>query len=240
MIFPEKLYTLKNDSTVHLWLIDLRKSFDFDMSVFQEEELRRADRYKFLETRSTFLTCRYALKKLLAWYLKENPQNIKFTYNEHGKPYLDKDFLPTPFQFNVTHSGKMGCIAISTTSKLGVDVEEIASNDLLQNQDIFMSLNEMKNLESLEEDKEIALLHSWTQKEAYLKALGTGFDLPPTTIESYISSSPNLINKRIENYKINSFTYNSNIISICADKDITIEFYNFHSLRPKESLFEKN
>ena len=239
MKFFEEFHPLQDESVVHIWIIDLKKPISVDMSIFHSEELIRAENYKLKKPKEIFLSSRYALRMLLARYLKRDPKQINFFYNKNGKPYLQSDTVAPCFQFNVTHCGNMACIAFAKKGEVGVDVEQVSFTNLLDSQDIFMNNNEMECLKEINKGKELALYHVWTQKEAYLKAIGTGFVNSPTLIDSYVTPVVNLKNMNIKNHKVNSFLLDSNIIALCTNTDVEVEFYHFDRLNLIESVYQK-
>ncbi len=95
--------------------------------------------------------------------------NLKFT--ELERPYFDNYI-----DFNISHSGEYVICVISLTNKIGVDVEEI--------QDI--SIEDFENNFSSKEWEDIMNANNklysfytyWTKKEAFLKAIGMGLNIP--------------------------------------------------------------
>ena len=94
--------------------------------------------------------------------------NLKYT--EYKRPFFD-DLI----DFNISHSGEYIICAISTTNKVGVDVEKMKD----------IPINNFKNIFSDEEwnnvstDKSLRSFYTyWTKKEAFLKAIGTGMNIP--------------------------------------------------------------
>lgn len=87
------------------------------------------------------------------------------------RPYFD-DLI----DFNISHSGEYIVCAISKTNRVGIDVEEIKDIPILD----FESQFSTHELEKILEDKNSlhAFYTLWTQKEAFLKALGTGLYVP--------------------------------------------------------------
>ena len=113
-------------------------------------------------------------KALLIEGLNEyNHSNISLTdlnYTAFQKPYFANGI-----HFNISHSGNYIVCAISTT-EVGIDVEEIKD----------IPLSDFKELFSPEELKLIfkdpykygPFYTLWTQKEAFLKAIGVGLNMP--------------------------------------------------------------
>ena len=88
---------------------------------------------------------------------------------------LDKPYFNDSIDFNISHSGEYVICAISLTNKIGIDVEEIKSipyEDFTNN----FSLKEWGEI--LKTDGFNGFYKYWTQKEAFLKAIGMGLNIP--------------------------------------------------------------
>ena len=87
-----------------------------------EEELVRAERFRFPFLRRRFVAGRGALRAILAEYLSVEPQKLTFSYSAYGKPSL----LNTScnIQFNVSHSNDLMVAAICREWPIGVDIEK--------------------------------------------------------------------------------------------------------------------
>ena len=64
-----------------------------------------------------------ALRRVLAVYLEEEPERIRLTEGEHGKPRLAGP--PGRLRFNLSHSGEVALVAVSGEFEVGADVERI-------------------------------------------------------------------------------------------------------------------
>ncbi|MFF3151483.1 4'-phosphopantetheinyl transferase family protein, partial [Streptomyces sp. NPDC057927] len=73
---------------VHIWLVDLEREFKYSNEIFSIEERNRADKFHNEESKNIFLTCRFALRKLLGIYLNIEPSKLSFSFNCYGKPDL--------------------------------------------------------------------------------------------------------------------------------------------------------
>ncbi len=102
--------------------------------------------------------------------------NIKYT--KFKKPYFD--YL---IDFNISHAGEYVVCAISKTSTVGIDVEEIKDIPLIEFQENF-SKQEWLNI-CEDDDKLRAFYKQWTKKEAFLKAIGMGLNIPLNQISIY-------------------------------------------------------
>ncbi len=93
---------------------------------------------------------------------------LKFT--KYKRPYFDDRI-----DFNISHSGKYILCGISVDQKVGLDIEEIKSIQLKDFNTQF-SEKELKSIGS-SADKMYAFYNLWTQKESFLKAIGTGLQV---------------------------------------------------------------
>ena len=139
------------------------------------EERERAGRFRFAEHRRHYIACRGMLREVLASYLDVFPSQVKFEYNEYGKPTL----RGTDVRFNVSHSAGRAMFAVTRGREVGVDVEFVDER-FVQEQipERFFSPREVETLRSLPADQQTdAFFRCWTRKEAYIKARGLGLAL---------------------------------------------------------------
>ena len=95
--------------------------------------------------------------------------DLKFT--SFQKPYFDK-----PIHFNISHSGEYAICAVSKTNKVGIDIEEIKDIPLIDFDNEF-SKKELEEIYNAENPLQLFYTY-WTQKEAFLKAIGSGLNVP--------------------------------------------------------------
>ena len=92
--------------------------------------------------------------------------------DENGKPHTEG------IEFSLSHSGRYVAFAVSD-SPVGVDIERTGRIAGIAERVMTPSeYDEMIGTVS-EDDREDVLCRMWTAKESYMKALGTGFRLPP-------------------------------------------------------------
>jgi 4'-phosphopantetheinyl transferase len=152
------------------------------IELLSDEERARADRFRVDEPRRQFIICRATLRQLLGKIGGVRPQAVLFQYGSHGKPELLSHELNSSFQqieFNVSHSGTIGLIAISVGATIGVDVEVFSpAVKFLQLAERFFAPLETAELKSLKPEKQVnGFYRGWTCKEAYIKARGDGLSL---------------------------------------------------------------
>ena len=149
-------------------------------ALLSTDELARADRYVFDESRRRFIVCRGVLRQLLGGCLERKPASLEFHYGPYGKPMLgsaDKESIGLPsLEFSVSHSVNWALIAVTRRRRVGVDIEchdnKTPIHELARR---FFSAGEAAELASLAEpDQRAGFFRGWTSKEAYLKATGLG------------------------------------------------------------------
>lgn len=173
---PTKL-TLRNHE-VHLWcsLLPISKEviaiLENNLSI---DELQRLSKLHLPADKMRFIVGRGGLKQLLARYLNVDPTKMCFNYTSCDKPYLKG----TPLHFNLSHSGNYILYAIAN-SAIGIDIEYCDSTlDFLTLAKEFCSELEWHTLSMLAPaERSTTFYRYWTQKEAFVKAIGTGLNFP--------------------------------------------------------------
>ncbi len=158
---------------VDIWTCDITDAPALEpqfIPLLSPDELARADRFALPSLRASFISTRGLTRRILANYLSCSAHEITFQYGEFGKPYLAAP------HFNVAHSGSMLCVAVSSASELGVDIEKIKPmRDALSIASRFFSPTESARLHALPPSQQAeAFFQCWTRKEAFVKATGQG------------------------------------------------------------------
>lgn len=96
----------------------------------------------------------------------------KLRYTNYQKPYFEN----SDFNFNISHSGKYVVCAGTDQSKLGVDIEEIKSINILDFKEQFHTEEWAQIKDS--GNNLAAFYEFWTMKEAIIKADGKGLSIP--------------------------------------------------------------
>jgi 4'-phosphopantetheinyl transferase len=149
-------------------------------AVLSSDETARANRFHFERDRSAFIATRGILRQLLGKYLNDRPSKVQFCYHPKGKPFLAPSARPAPIEFNVSHSHGLALLAFSLGSPVGIDVElirsDVASEQLAER---YFAPEEVAELRSLPfAHRPEGFFRGWTRKEAYIKALGDGLQIP--------------------------------------------------------------
>lgn len=158
------------------------------MAYLDGPERSRWQGYRLAGPRRRFALCRAALRAVLCGQLGCENRQLSFAATGHGKPFALVDGTPAAIEFNVSHGGGHGLIALAPAGRLGVDVEErLPRGDLDGLIGSVLGPGERGELATAGEGRKLhQFYHLWTMKEALLKALGTGisldmagFEVPP-------------------------------------------------------------
>ena len=141
-----------------------------------KKEQARRNRFVHARPRREFGLCRAALRAILCNRLDCGNDEITFKTSEYGKPFALVHGIPACIHFNISHSGRHGLIALASTGRIGVDIEErILRLDLDGEIQTVLTPNERAELASVAGEQKVHLFFRlWTMKEALIKALGTG------------------------------------------------------------------
>jgi 4'-phosphopantetheinyl transferase len=182
---------------IHVWSVDLnldRDRIDEFGQFLTPQESQRAAKFINPTHGDRWIVARGYLRQILSQYLNCNPAQIGFRLGEQGKPAVEGSQI----QFNLSHSHDRAVYGISAKFPIGIDLEYIHPLPAADLVDRFFSPAEQAIFHSLPIDsQQAAFFHAWTQKEAYLKACGTGLSTPldrievsidPTTPAAIISS----------------------------------------------------
>lgn len=96
--------------------------------------------------------------------------------NNFGKPYFDN----YPF-FNLSHSGEIVILIKSSIAKVGIDIEKNVTINIHDFKSIF-TVGEYSIIKS-SQDPVDTFYNYWTQKEAIVKCVGKGLNLPLSSFE---------------------------------------------------------
>jgi 4'-phosphopantetheinyl transferase len=141
-----------------------------------QDEQERADKLKVELKRKQFVITRGILRKLLSKCFGKDAKEIKISYGQHGKPFIEDKLNDKSVEFNISHSDDYGLIAITLDNKIGVDIEKL--NPVIDYQSLsnrFFSDKEKEELSSLDKELQLdAFYRIWVRKESFIKATGKG------------------------------------------------------------------
>lgn len=156
---------------VHVWRVrfgDVPTGIDW----LSPEERHRAERLAE-PARTRFLTARNALRSRLAAYLDRDPASFDFSYGDTGKPALRP---PCGLHFSIAHSADVALLAFARSVPVGIDLERL--RPVPRRARIaprVMAAASARALAALpEQQRDDAFIWAWTQREAYVKAIGGG------------------------------------------------------------------
>ncbi len=129
----------------------------------------------------------------------------QLSYSEYQRPYFKSA------DFNISHSGAFIICAISKTNRVGIDIEEI--NDIPTAD--FTAEFSATEMAAISDDKSLRYFYSlWTQKEAFLKAIGKGLQVPL----NQVSVKENKIRWENEDWFLHEIKLDAGYVShLCID-----------------------
>ncbi|SDR40758.1 4'-phosphopantetheinyl transferase [Paraburkholderia fungorum] len=163
-------------SDISLWRVDLAFHVSLDEDAFSslsDDERVRARKYLRHEDTLRFATVRVALREQLARRLGIAPHAVRFTHDADRRPRLaDSNHV----DFNVSHAGSYGLIAMSPVRRVGVDIEHRrAQFDWRSVAPLTLDPAEKAWIEGLEiAQQNVAFYDAWVAKEALVKTTGVG------------------------------------------------------------------
>jgi 4'-phosphopantetheinyl transferase len=153
---------------------DLLPYLDALTTVLSTDERERTSRFHFDQDRKRFILCRAWLRCILGELLEIPPQAVAFRLGSHGKPAVDG-----PWEFNLSHSGMWALCAAVRGLPVGADIEVL--RELADAADLakrFFAPTEARMVHA-SNPRAHAFFTVWTRKEAFVKAVGTGFYTDP-------------------------------------------------------------
>ncbi len=169
---------------VHIWHLDIDLlAPETYFSTLSPEEREHVKRFHFKRDRVRFGVCRSTLRRIVGGYLDAPPESLEFAFSAQGKPTLKES--PAPLEFNVSHSRHIALIALTKGNSVGVDIEAIRYDfSVVDIAGEVFSPRELKRFYTMPSDAQrVKFFETWAAKEAYLKAIGAGLSLSPTSID---------------------------------------------------------
>lgn len=110
------------------------------------------------------------LRRLLADVLNCRPDQFEFVRQEHGKPALPQREV----EFNLSHSEGYAVLAIQPAHPVGVDIEDTRRGvNWASLAPRYFAPSEAERVLHAEHPQQV-FFQTWTAKEAYIKAIGSG------------------------------------------------------------------
>lgn len=221
---------------IQLFIADVNQfgPVKYSLPFLDPEEKKRFMAFKDEHARALFTHGRHMMKTLLGGRLDREPQDIKFSYSDHGKPFLPQQLN---MHFNLAHSGDILCFGLATVP-LGVDIEKHKPIEFLDVARTVYNPDEVDKLTNIQTIERAELFFSyWTRKEAFIKCQGSGFSFPIALTKVDIRSEKVKLDIPIaagsqwdHPYTIRSFTpragYSGAIVVRAQSCDILIESWS--------------
>jgi 4'-phosphopantetheinyl transferase len=168
---------------VHVWIASLGQPADLIaklLPLLSRDECQRAERFHRPTDRQRFIAGRVILRKIISAYLALAPDEVRFVYNEYGKPFISGDQNRGALSFNLSHSNGVALYAVARKRRVGVDVEYMREDfATLEVAERFFSKDEFEALKAAPVDRRTeAFFNCWSRKESYIKAIGMGVSYP--------------------------------------------------------------
>jgi 4'-phosphopantetheinyl transferase len=156
-----------------VWALDVEPARQARLAEWlSPDESARAGRFATERLRGRWTVARAGMRGVLAAEAGLSPEALRFTYNENGKPSLP-DWREGAW-FNLSHSNDLAVLAVCE-AQVGADIERIGAPHEDVAQRFFSSVEAAAFLATPEAERAAAFYRCWTAKEAFLKAVGTGF-----------------------------------------------------------------
>ncbi len=159
---------------IHLWQFVLSDEQQASESWLDQDEVIRFRNFSGPVQARRYLVSRCVLRQILAGYLGVSPEKMNFDLQQGGKPFIASP--DCDLQFNLTHTGDVGLLAVSRGMAVGVDIEQIRPMKLKHAiaRRIFKS-TEVKSLADVTKDEQDEYFFQlWTSMEARQKCRGSG------------------------------------------------------------------
>lgn len=142
------------------------------LSLLDDYEKTRFERYAFDHLKWTFATTRWIVKTHLAEKLNCPPKSISFSYTDNGKPYLEEN---SDIYFSLSHTISGIAVALSNRD-VGVDLEmHQRRGDPWKEAGNFLNLDIERKINTAltEKEKMHCFTRYWTALEALVKLKGS-------------------------------------------------------------------
>jgi len=123
------------------------------------------------------------VRTVIARYTDVAPEDLRFEADAFGRPRLASPRVDA-IAFSLTHTAGLVACVVARDCACGIDAEAFdRRGDFALIASRVLSDSERRAWEALpERERREAFLRSWTLKEAYLKARGTGFHVSPRKV----------------------------------------------------------
>ncbi|MEK3889661.1 4'-phosphopantetheinyl transferase family protein [Bacillus sp. FSL K6-3431] len=153
------------------------KCIEMKLKELPNNERQRILRFHKLEDQQRTLFASLFIRKRLRILLPLPVHDLSIKRDQNGRPYLE-NFYGWEGDFNLSHSGEWIISGVTTTGRIGVDVEEVRPIDLSISK-LCLTQEEIDHLQNTPPERQLSFFFSiWTLKEAFVKAIGQGLLFP--------------------------------------------------------------
>lgn len=161
--------------------------------ILQPDEERRFDAMASSKRRRQFLLGRFLALRALEHEYGGQARSWRVHTDGAGRPFVVAHGCAVP-AISISHSGEWAVCALCGADALGVDIEALKRRDLDALARGVLAPTEQAALGALSEAAQLqAFYRLWTLKEAYLKALGRGLDVPLGELAFALEEPPRLV-----------------------------------------------
>ena len=162
---------------VHVWIAALDAvETSVRAALLGPDELARASRLRDAADRERYVAAHCTQRRLLAEYVAEAPEQLRFRSGPRGKPELLSRGGASAISFNLSHPRSRLAVAVAETLPVGIDIEEMEPTlDVDELTRSVLSPPEQTALAAMPPARRRrAFYTAWVCKEAVLKAAGRG------------------------------------------------------------------
>lgn len=147
---------------------------DRALALLDAGERARASRMRPAGHRARWITAHALQRRELASFLGCPPDAVRYGRSPRGRPFLAAP-VPAAFDFNISHSGDLLLLGVTTRGFIGVDVEGWVPDEGADRTPLWETLSPRERAwTNAQPDPFAAFVRLWTRKEAIVKALGLG------------------------------------------------------------------
>lgn len=215
---------MENYSTIYVLNQQLKINKELFLKLLNFVSSKRRDiltNMKFEKAQQSLLG-ELLIRYILFKKFELNNSKIVFSKSKYGKPLLN---LLTDFHFNISHS-KDWIVCAVDNRPIGVDIEVLRDFNLKIGKRFYTNQEYNYIINASELDQKYRFYEIWTMKESYMKAVGKGFLLSPTSFDTLDFN--NEVQIEDCNYYFSKFTFNNEVLcTVCSTKkQVEIEYIN--------------
>lgn len=142
--------------------------------LLDDYESKRASKFVMMKDRKRYITAHGQIRLILSSYLGIDAKDLKIKQGNGQKPKLEGESI----FFNLSHSEDYALLAVSSTGEVGIDIECKRADVNLHSvgKSVFSSFEYHSLCELNVSKQNEAFFKCWTKKEAFIKAIGRGFE----------------------------------------------------------------